>query len=321
MEGINVSEDVPEIKDSFDEQWSHPEKVTVGKEEFDVYDISPEEDKLKTGRPLVIGLGWSETPLSHKNHIREFVKGGRRVISPDTPHGIESDIEETYPTVELRKMTALVETLKSRGIDLQKIGEKSETSKIDLMGRSEGAMFSILLAYLYPGLVDTLILENPAGLMGETNPSDFFKHWRADMKQQANKEYVEPNPSEMKHESVPMFDVLKQNFLQTGKSVWAISWADMRDMLKDIRANGTKVIVMATTDDKLFPIEKMAGRVEPMPDSITGREKVIPELTTEHVDGFFSIPGTHISYYANPEKFSAYINQTLDTVDANRKKT
>lgn len=320
MEGIPSLEQIPPQKDSFEEQWSNPEHVIVGEHEdkFDVYDISPKEGEQKSKTPLVIGLGWSETPLSHKNHIREFVeKGRRRVISPNTPHGINTYMmsETDYPRVELRKMTALIETMKAKGIEVQNIGEKSEETKIDLLGRSEGAIYSIILAYLYPGLVKNLILENPAGLTGETNPINFFQRWRADMRQTKKKEYIEPNPSETKHESVPMFDVLKQSFFQTGASVWAISSTEAREMLKDIRANGTKVIVLATTEDKLFPIEKMAGRVEPVPNSITGKEIVIPELTSEHVDGFYSLQGTHYSYVTNPEKFSMVINQALDTLD------
>ncbi len=303
----------------FDKQWNHPKTVKVFGENrpFDVYDISPEEGKFKTEVPLVLGMGWAESPESHKNHIRQWVEKGREVICPDTPHGISANEREEYKAIELRKMEALIETLRARGIEIKEDGV--ETGKADMMGRSEGAIFSIILAYLYPQLVRNLILENPAGLIGDTNAGEFALHWLKDMKQNIRKEYEEENPSPPKTEA-DMFEILNRNMSAGAKSVLAITSTDVREMLKDIKKSGIGIAVIATTDDQLFPIERMAGKVEPEPMSVTGREKIIPELTSEYVDGFYSLRGAHASYLLNPEKFAMVVDQALEALEAKKKK-
>ena len=98
---------------SFEEQWANPERVQIGTRVIEVEDIRPE--KQKTEVPTIIGLGWSETPKAHKANIQMLMEHGRRVISPDTPHGVEVEPMENYPTIELRKMAALIETLETKG--------------------------------------------------------------------------------------------------------------------------------------------------------------------------------------------------------------
>lgn len=301
---------------NFDEQWEHPENVKVFGENksFDVYDISPEENKQKTKIPLVVGLGWGEIPESGKKHIKYWVEHGRRVIVPDAPHGISAESIEGYPSIEIEKMSALIETLKSKGIEIKEDGTSS--GKVDLMGRSEGAIFSILLAYLYPELVNNLILENPAGLTGKINMGTFAVRWMSLMKQQIMNEYKETGVQPEDY----LGEVLGRDFSKSMESVLAISKADVREMLKEIKINGIGISVIATTEDKFFPIEKLAGTVEPEPLSVTGKEKIMPELTAEHVDGFYSMHGSHNSYFFEPEKFAMVIDQGLDALEAKKKK-
>jgi pimeloyl-ACP methyl ester carboxylesterase len=259
MEGITPEEQNPEEKkDWFEEQWAHPQSVQVAGEEkpFDVYDIKP-EGEAKTETPLIIGMGWGAIPKSDKEHIKYWTEHGRRVIVSDTPHGIsaeDSEHKEKYPTIEIEKMTALIETLKSKGIEIKEDGTAS--GQVDLMGRSEGAIFSIMLAYLYPQLIRSLILENPAGLTGKINPGIFAMRWFRLMKQQIRKEYDEDSPQPENH----LNEVLGRNLKKAVESVLAISTSDVREMLKEIKANGIGISVIATTDDKFFPIEKLAGK-------------------------------------------------------------
>ena len=307
-------------KDWFEKQWANPEHVKVlGSDEhglksefFDVYDISPEDGKLKTETPMVIGMGWGAIPESDKKGIKYWTEHGRRVIVPDTPHGISAENKEGYANVEIEKMTALIETLRAKGIEIKEDG--TESGKINLMGRSEGAIFSVLLAYLYPQLVKDLVLENPAGLTGKTNTGIFAMRWFRLMKQQILKEYKETGENPGDH----MPEVFARNPAKMIESVLAISTADVREMLKEIRANGIGVSVIATTDDKFFPIEKLAGTVET--DKMTGEEKVVPELTAEDVDGFYSLRGSHDSYFYEPEKFAAVVDSAFDALDVKRKK-
>lgn len=308
MENIKSQEETPqEEKDWFEEQWAHPEQVKViGSNEqgltsefFDIYDISPGAEKLKTEIPLVIGMGWGAIPESDKKHIKYWTEHGRRVIVSDTPHGISAEGQEDHANIEVEKMTAVIEGLRMKGIEIKEDG--IATGKINLMGRSEGAIFSILLAYLYPQLVKDLVLENPAGLTGEINKGIFAMRWLRLMKQQIRKEYQENGTNPGDH----MPEVFAKNPGKMIESVLAISSADVREMLQEIRDNGIGVSVIATTDDKFFPIEKLAGT---------------DELNTKDVDGFYSLRGSHDSYFYEPEKFAMVVDQAFDALEAKRQK-
>jgi len=308
MENIKPQEETPvEENNWFEEQWAHPENVKViGSNEhgltgefFDVYDISPGAEKLKTETPLVIGMGWGAIPESDKKHIKYWTEHGRRVIVSDTPPGISAEGKEDFPNIEIEKMTAIIEGLRTKGIEIKENG--TATGQINLMGRSEGAIFSILLAYLYPQLVKDLVLENPAGLTGKINKGIFAMRWFNVMKQQILKEYKETGTNPGDH----LPEVFTRNPAKMIESAMALSSADVREMLKEIRANGIGVSVIATTDDKFFPMEKMAGP---------------GELTSEDVDGFYSLQGSHDSYFYEPEKFAMVVDQAFDALEAKRQK-
>ncbi|MCX6701774.1 MAG: hypothetical protein NTX96_01080 [Candidatus Zambryskibacteria bacterium] len=326
MEEIPPLEQIPEGKNSFEEQWSNPDHVIVGDEEFDIYEASPENGGEKSKVPIVIGMGFGEISQSHINNARELVKMGRKVICPDTPHGISSSKRQNilpagkensdYDKIELDKMASLLETLKAKGIEIK---DGQETGKAVLLARSEGAIFSILLAYLYPELVKDLILTNPAGLSGKTTKGTFALHEIQDRKQAIMNEYKEKSPAPP-NTNVDFFEVLRRDLSATTSSILAISRSDIREMLKDVRAHGIGVVVIHTTDDKMFPIARLAGEVVPDPMSVTGKETIIPELTAEHVDGFWPLEGTHVSYFNDPKKFSFVIDQAISALDEKRKR-
>lgn len=323
MEKIKFEEPNPEKeKDWFEKQWAHPEHLKVfGSNEkgltsefFDVYDIKP-EGEIKTIEPILIGMGWGAIPESDKKRIKYLAEHGNRIIVSATPHGISAEGKEGYKNVEMEKMSGLVETARAKGIEVKEDGTSS--GKVRLWGRSEGAIFSIFTAYFYPELVKDLVLENPAGLTGKINLGIFFKRWLDVQIQQRWDKYKEKGVNPGDH----MPEVFGRNPAKMMESVLAIATADIKDILKEIRAHGIGVAVIANTDDKFFPIDKLAGTVVPEPLSITSKVKeIIPGLTTEDVDGFYVWDGTHDSAFYQPEKSAAVVDQAFDALEAKRQK-
>jgi len=225
-----------ERDERFEKIWEKPKRVILnffskdkGKkvESFDVYDMKSENPKTEV--PLVVGLGWGELPKSWKKHVKYWTEHGRRVIIPDTPHGISTGkVKEDFPEIEIEKITALYETLLASGISIKEDG--TVTGQVDLVGRSEGAIYSILLAYYYPQLVRNLVLENPAGLAGKTNMGIFAKRWHGQMTQKYEEDGAQPKDF--------MPNVVVKNPINALRSIKAISETDIRDMLKTIKANG-----------------------------------------------------------------------------------
>ena len=295
MEGYKPTEEDPRAKDSFEEQWEHPEKVQIGERIIEVEDIKPNQKKTET--PMIIGLGWSETPEVHKGNIKVYVEKGRRVISPDTPHGIDAPPQENYPAVELRKMTALVKTIEEKGVD-----------KVDIVAHSEGAVFSVMAAYFYPEKFRSLVLVNPAGMIGEDNVVRLGVGFSADLIKQIITEAKKEKPNEGQTtggslDALGGIKVLAQNPRASVESVFAMANSDLREMLISIREKGIKVAVVAGVDDGAFPIEKMQKT-----------------LGLEHVDGFYSVKGTHNSYLLDPKPYSLLIDTVLDDLEELLKK-
>lgn len=297
MEQYKSAEQAPQ--DNFERQWENPKHIKVigsGKyglvgEFFDVYDIKSQNPK--TPVPLAIGMGWGADPVSDKEHIKYWTEHGRRVVIPDTPHGISAEKKENLPAIEIEKMTALYETLRASGIYIKEDG--MATGKVDLMGRSEGAIFSILLAYFFPQLVRNLVLENPAGLTGKINKGIFFMRWARQMKQDIRKEYKEAGTQPK--DRLP--EVLGRNLPKAIESILAISEADVQEMLKEIRANGIGVSVITTDQDRFFPPEKLVDESK--------------------VDKFSKVEGTHNSYFWEPERFAGLVDKDLDELEAKKK--
>jgi pimeloyl-ACP methyl ester carboxylesterase len=289
----------PEAKkySTFEEQWSKPEKLKIGSKTVEVQDISPENPKTEV--PLIMGLGWSETPDAHKENIRIMTDKGRRVISPEAPHGIETEECENYPTIELRKMAALIGTLEARGVE-----------KADLLGRSEGAIFSVMAAYLYPEKFRNLVLINPAGMIGKDNLSRLAVGFSGDLVKQIindikrKKAGTEKTDDEVTVDALGGIKTLAKDPLRAIQSIFAIADSDIREMLVAIKAKGIGISVIAGVDDGAFPMEKMQET-----------------LGLEHVDGFYSTTGSHNSYFLNPKPYSLLIDSALDALEKKTTKT
>ena len=280
---------------SFEKQWVNPEKIQVGKRVIEVEDIKPE--KQKTDVPMIVGLGWSETPEVNKGNIRVYVEKGRRIISPDTPHGVDALPQENYPTIELRKMTALVKTIEEKEID-----------KVDIVAHSEGAIFSVMAAYFYPEKFRSLVVINPAGMIGEDNVVRLGVGFSADLVGQIITEAKKEKPNEGQTaggslDALGGIKVLAKNPRASIESVFAMANSDLRDMLISIKEKGVKVAVVAAVDDKAFPMEKIQET-----------------LGLEHIDGFYSVKGTHNSYLLDPKPYSSLIDNALDDLEKLSKK-
>ena len=265
-------------------------------EYFDVHYIKPE--KSKTEVPIVLGYGWGAKAESEKEIAKNIIGGEagseRSVIISDTPHGISAEKKEDMPAIEMEKMTGLLEALRASGIYIKEDG--TITGQVDLVGRSEGGIYSVMLAYFYPQLVRNLVLENPAGMTGKTNLGIFAERWLGQMKQDIRKEYKETGtqPKDLTPE------VIAENPAKGMESVLeGISQMDVRDMLKEVKEKGIGVALITTTEDKFFPPEKLI------------KEK-------EYVDKTYITEGTHNSYYYRPEEFAALMKKAFDELETGK---
>lgn len=278
-----------EIIPTFEEQWNVPHLIPVDGETIEIRDVRPEN--AKDSIPVITGLGWSESPDSIKKNVHLIYNNGRRVISPNTPHGIEpGEIAEeasSHPAVELRKMAGLIKSLEALGVE-----------KADVVAHSEGAIYTVLAAYLFPEKIRNIVLVNPAGVIGKDSLPRLMVGFSADLTKQVIKDLMDGGPTFL----LNGLKVLSKNPLQAIKSVLAIADSDIRDMLRDVREHGIKISVIATTEDIAFPMKKIQEA-----------------LGRGDIDGLYSMVGSHNEYLTNPEPYIRIAEHALSDMAANNK--
>src|SRR5438874_2007810 len=83
--------------------------------------------------------GWMENPQNHKETIYALYKQGRRVVFPDSPHGIEARPRASLPMAQLRHAEVLIATLKRQGIDeADAIAHSAGAISLAIAGTADG---------------------------------------------------------------------------------------------------------------------------------------------------------------------------------------
>jgi pimeloyl-ACP methyl ester carboxylesterase len=284
-------------RDTLENQFSKPEKIRIGGEEVNVYDLSPE--KLKTDVPTVLAPGFSATPMAHEQNIIGLAKEGRRVISVDSPHGLEQPTiggttKDAYAEVELAKLSAVIQALDERGIE-----------QADVVAHSEGALYMVLATYLYPKRFRNMVLMNPAGMIGKDSSFRVAKGMITELIGQTIAETKRTDSDRYKEKLTnPLIPlrVLLSNLKRTKASINAITDSDIIDMLKTLKKEGIGISIIHGADDKVFPMERIQK-----------------EVGKDAITGFYSVRGGHNEIFIRPEQYTNAIDAALDALEVRKK--
>ncbi|MBU6431317.1 hypothetical protein KGQ29_02995, partial [Patescibacteria group bacterium] len=172
----------------------------------------------------------------------------------------------------------------------------------------EGSIFSVMAAYLYPERFRNLVLVDPAGMIGKDNLPRLASGFSIDLIKQIISEMTKEKPTKDQTTGGGPLDALKaanvliKSPLQAIRSVFAIANSDIRNMLKSIKEKGIGISVIHPVDDRAFPMEKMQEA-----------------LGVEHLDGFYSVKGSHNSYFLDPKPYTLLIDNALDDLEKKSK--
>jgi pimeloyl-ACP methyl ester carboxylesterase len=292
------SKDNFEILNALEEQFAHPERVRLGGEEVNLYDIAPK--KLKFETPTVFAPGFSATPIVHEPNIVGIAKDGRRVIAVDSPQGLERPtVTEQdaagHAEVELAKLSSIMEALNERGIE-----------KTDGVAHSEGGVYLILAAWLNSDKFRNIVLVEPGGMIGKDNVFRLVKGMANELvgqfKDEAKRTDLDRQPKKLQSPMLPL-RAIGADLRRSWGSVKAIAESDIIEMLKDLKDRGIHVSIIHGVDDKVFPMDRVQKELGP--DAITG---------------FYSVRGGHNEVFLRPEQYTGAISAALDALDAKSKK-
>lgn len=305
--------------DSFEGQYERKEKFTINGAEVESVDIKPKNQKDEV--PVLVAPGWGATMESFKPGMKVLAEKGRRVISLDQPRkggeildAYNQDIEDWYnkkgekhpdwPAEEVRKAQTMLGFL-----------EQKKLERVDVIAHSEGAINVCIAAMLHPEKFAgrTIVLYSPAGLIGKDNILRLNKGANANKSttETLSKESLDMIPEDSMRESTKKYlqspqteyskstghitpDYLKANPVRAVKELWAISQAQIEDMLRYLRDKSIKVVVVGAVDDTMFPMDKMQQNTQ-----------------ADFVDGFVSVRGGHMQIQVHPEVYMSAVESML----------
>ena len=292
----------PEAKIFF-ESIAHKMSFYINGTKVDTIDVTPENQKDEV--PVLVLPGWGATMQSFIQGMEILAEKGRRSISLDHPRK-GGDIADSYnaeaeqwfkekgiaypdlPKEELRKANTIIGLL-----DQKKLG------KVDVIAHSEGAINVCIAAMLHPEKFTgrTIVLYSPAGLIGKDSIFRLQKGAGATKSRTETMSEFPITEAETQYLTATKNitpDYMKANPLRAVKELWAISQAQIENMLRYLRAIGIKIVVIEGVDDTMFPMDKMQQNVK-----------------KDFVDGFLSVRGGHMQIQVHPELFMSAAESML----------
>ncbi len=299
-----------EVKeDSFENQFKKREHWKVAGGTAEVVDLEPENPETKDKVPMLFAPAWACDLDVYEPTLREIFNQGHRVISlnhPRTGGDMNKALEELG--LKLKDFPMLPNTPEQirKALNILGILEKKNIKKVDAVAHSEGALNTIIAAMLEPERFRNIILFAPAGLIGEDTLPRLAKGFAGQGKRAESMEHVAVTEDERlvgARARASVLGYVTNNPLRAFGEISDLSRTQIHEMLHYLREKGINIVVMATIDDPVFPMEKM-------------QETITPDM----VDGFLSLAGAHGEIGNHPELFVPIIIKTLETLEENRRK-
>ncbi|MBI3255669.1 MAG: alpha/beta hydrolase [Candidatus Andersenbacteria bacterium] len=286
---------IPESESSgysahLEEQYNNSATVELYGGKLHVVDVQPEQQKSEV--PVFVAPGWAANAEVFKDNILGCASEGRRTLSLQNFHGINTENIDEYPNAELRKVAALMKTLDEKKIE-----------KTDVIAHSEGALYTIIAARLYPERFRNIVLVAPAGMIGKDSVARLGVGFSHDVTRQAVNGVID---GEIRKPMLRAFresgKAMASNPLESVKQVFAIAAAEIHTWLKELKDQGIGIAVIHGVDDKAFPMER-----------------VQEVARSEQMHGFYSVKGGHNDIYLKPKQFTALAENALSGLE-NRKR-
>lgn len=287
MEGIRHKQDLSNIERRY------LERMELGGEETNVLDTGEHPDKRP---PILVAPGFSASIHTNAPMLEMFAKEAR-VLSLDHPHtgnvleGLtDEDFEKAagqFLRSQMRKTSNILELLDKKGVN----------EKVNCLAFSEGAINTMIAAYLRPEKFNSIILSAPAGLIGKDNLFSLMTRFRAQGRTDEtigipSRENFASQFPELAAEEDAMIEHIARTWkddaeaamehkARTLADLWAIATTRIDDLILFARAAGIKVAVISGVDDQVFPIQRLAK-----------------DLPPGSLDGFLSVRGAHGPHYS-----------------------
>jgi len=290
----------PEVNSqTFDAQFSAKETMTFPEGSVNVVDISP--TVLKDSTPVLLAPGWSENQDTYKKSLQIIHASGRRGITIGYfRRGGEVEKHETYPQAELRKANQLLGVIAAKGIE-----------RVDGIFHSEGAINGLIAAMLRPDLFRNIVLDKPAGMIGEDNKAMLMGRFLKLMAQEAieRKPFSFSDPTNSVSTTGRLTRYMAGNPLRMWSEMGALTTEDITNLIHHLESKGVKISIIAGVNDPLFPVKRQIEHMRKVKDK---QGKNLP------IEGYYSVTGGHNELSIHADQHTALAVNALDGLQRRR---
>lgn len=278
--------------DHFEKQWNRPKIMSFPDGEIWIYRLQSVSPSATI--PLLYIPGWNTPADICKRDVAALAEK-REVIVVDSLHGIKRAIKNTeaekFPTALLDKVAAVLETLDALKVE-----------KVDGLGSSEGGAVLTIAAKLYPERFRNLVLEMPAGLIGQDTLTGLIRRFSLDVLKSRLEALHQKELAKKQREMNQARRTASARF--NLKKAWqeaeALANIQLQNILADLKKTGHGVTIIVRAQDCVFPVEKM-------------RQTLCPEM----FNCFLETDGRHTSIRTDEEvrAHAASVCQTLEAME------
>ena len=280
---------------SFEQQFRNRDTLKFPEGKITVVDVAPEV--LKDDVPVLIAPGWAENPKTYEETLAVGFREGRRVLTVEySGHGGKVTSGGEYPKIELQKALLLLDVLDKKGIE-----------KADVIAHSEGAINSLIAAMLKPDKFRNIVLDKPAGLIGQDSIKALAGRFKDLLSQEMK---TRPKALTDSTSSIRAGGRTARYFvehpLRVPKEVGALTSFDLGEIMKKLWEQGIKFSVIAGVDDPLFPVSRQTANMLKSKES----NGVLPI----EIKGYYSVIGGHNELSIHPGQHAALAFNALENL-------
>lgn len=304
---IEQNENADIAKESFRDQFAHPEKIPFGEASFDAWDIHPIGEEKEV--PVLFVCGWGKTPRTYEDGIYEYVKAGRRVLAFSSPaEEAESDNVRTdaYPAAQVHHANAILTLIAAKDL-----------SKVDVIAHSEGCINAAIAAEVAPDLFRHFVLVAPPDLTEKESRLDIIM--QASRNDRGLRKGLDVMGTKnaaglLTEEEKEQYAKEAERYVRSKED--ASSWLRERGYIKGLWESTNSVV----TSHILRDLKAAGGHgisiVSGVDDEMVSMKKLQTQDASDlGIDGFYSVRGGHSNIYRQPEQFAYLAAHALGALE------
>ena len=213
------------------------------------------------------------------DEMYEIAKAGRKVLFLNPDHGLTPDEDDA----QYYKEQSVARTIAQKAAAVQEVLEEKGIVDADIVGHSQGAQVAVAMGVRHPELVRRIVLDNPAGMIGEDSRSKLSARAVA----QANEEgmrtpgrmreanrlekdgFIEkgswkPGKAYLRERLAQTKLMLQKPFFRNITETSGIAATDISPLLRDIKDNEKKieVVLLTAQSDRIIPERRVERTLE-----------------------------------------------------------